>query len=49
MELEKIVLIFFLILCTVCFAQEVNVSRVVPENYDAQMRPGNPLEGKRKQ
>ncbi len=48
MELKKFVFIIVSILCIVCYVQtqEVNVSRIVPVNYDAQMRPGNPLEGK---
>lgn len=47
MELKKFVFIIVSILCIVCYVQtqEVNVSRIVPVNYDAQMRPGNPLEG----
>lgn len=39
MEFNKTVL---LILCFVCYAhfQEIDISTIVPKNYDAQMKPG---------
>lgn len=45
MEFRNKFLLTFFTLCTICYAQEININSVVPKNYNEQMRPGNPLEG----